>query len=138
LGNTLMNGGAMGMQGGTAPSFAGLPSTANPAGSFPGNAASGTAIGASAADQLITGGLRNPQNTLFTFTGILTDPQFRVVIKALEQRSGVEMLSEPEVTVISGRQAQMKATEVKTVIIEYSFDQNVGNVGGVGGGGGTR
>lgn len=38
-----------------------------------------------------------------TATGILTDPNFRLVIHALEQRSGFETLAEPEVTTISGR-----------------------------------
>ena len=36
LGNTLMYGGAIGFQGGTAPAFAGSPSKANPSGIFPG------------------------------------------------------------------------------------------------------
>lgn len=35
--------------------------------------------------------------------GILTDPNFRMVIHALEQRSGYENLAEPEVTTSSGR-----------------------------------
>lgn len=35
--------------------------------------------------------------------GILTDPNFRMVIHALEQRSGHETLAEPEVTTTSGR-----------------------------------
>ena len=32
-----------------------------------------------------------------TVTGILSDPNFRAVLHALEQRSGVEKLAEPEV-----------------------------------------
>jgi hypothetical protein len=57
------------------------------------------------------------------------------VIKALDQRGGVDVLSSTEVTVISGRQAQMKATDVKTVIINYDFSQAVsaGGVSTVGG-----
>ena len=35
--------------------------------------------------------------------GVLTDPNFRMVIHALEQRSGFETLAEPEVTTTSGR-----------------------------------
>jgi general secretion pathway protein D len=56
-------------------------------------------------------------------TGILTDPQFRVAIKALQQRQGAELLAQPEVTTTSGRQAQMKATDVKTVITAFGFSQ---------------
>ena len=70
----------------------------------------GTTIAPSSTDQLVTSGLRNPSTTLFTLTGILTDPQFRLVIKALQKRQGAELLAQPEVTTQSGRQAQMKAT----------------------------
>ncbi len=123
LGNVLMNGGSIGGQGGTAPSFNGTPTAANPIGVFPGNpfAATPTTLAPSPTDQLLTGGLRNPSTTLFTFTGILTDPQFRVAIKALQQRQGAELLAQPEVTTTSGRQAQMKATDVRTIITAYGF-----------------
>jgi general secretion pathway protein D len=49
-------------------------------------------------------------------TGILTDAQSRVVMKALEQRSGTEVLSAPSVTTLSGRQAQIQVVEMKTVV----------------------
>lgn len=39
-----------------------------------------------------------------------------MVIKALQQRSGAELLAQPEVTTLSGRQAQMKAVDVITVV----------------------
>jgi hypothetical protein len=136
LGNMLMNNGAIGGQGGTAPSFQGSPSAANPEGSFPGSVLGGTAVGPAQTDQLLTGGLRNPSTSLFTLTGILTDPQFRVVLKALEQREGTDVLSSTEVTTISGRQTQMKATDVKSVITFFNFSQQVGGVGGTGTGGG--
>jgi len=45
-------------------------------------------------------------------TGILTDPNFRVVIKALQQRTGSETLAEPEVITSSGRQAQLRVVNV--------------------------
>jgi len=41
--------------------------------------------------------------TVGTVSNILTDPNFRVVVQALEQRSGVEFLKEPEVVTRSGR-----------------------------------
>lgn len=41
--------------------------------------------------------------TTTTVTGILTNPNFRLVMHALQQRSGSEKLAEPEVTTISGR-----------------------------------
>jgi Flp pilus assembly secretin CpaC len=65
--------------------------------------------------------------TIATITGILTDPNFRVVIHALEQRAGTEQLAEPEATTLSGRQTQMRATDVITIISSFSFQQ--GNAG---------
>lgn len=49
-------------------------------------------------------------------TGILTDPQYRVVLRALEQRSGVDILAAPKVTTLSGRQAQIQVVELKSVL----------------------
>ena len=65
---------------------------------------------------MVTGGLRNSGPALATLTGILTDPNFRVVLRALEQRGGFESLGEPEVTTTSGRQTQMRATQIINVV----------------------
>jgi len=135
LGNVLMNNGSIVGQGGSAPSLNGSDPAGlhGPSTVFPGNVAGGTTIAPSANDQLLTSGLRSVGSPLFTLTGILTDPQFRVVINALQQRSGAELLAQPEVTVQSGRQAQMKAADIKTIITGFSFSQNTG-VGGTTGG----
>ena len=53
----------------------------------------------------------------------MTDPNFRVVIKAIEQRSGSETLAEPEVVTTSGRQTQMRATRLIFVVTGYDFQQ---------------
>ena len=141
LGNVLMNNGAIGGIGGTAPTYTGRPSVANPEGTFPGSAIGGTAIPVGASDSLLTSGLRNtvgkqnPIPTLATFTGILTDPQFRVVIKALEQRDGADILAEPEVTTLSGRQAQIQAVDVQTIVAGVNLSQTSG--GGAGGAAGV-
>jgi len=52
----------------------------------------------------------------------------RVALHALEQRGGFETLGEPELTTMSGRQAQMRATQVVTVIIDFNFQQGQGGV----------
>jgi general secretion pathway protein D len=132
LGNFLMNNGAIGLMGGTAPTFNGRSSAANPAGTFPGSvtttpegALNNTTINPAATDQLITGGLRslgdlNPSlpsvPALASLTGILTDPQFRVVLRALEQRDGADLLNEGQVTTLSGRQAQMQVVDLRTIV----------------------
>jgi Flp pilus assembly secretin CpaC len=41
-----------------------------------------------------------------TVEGIMSNPNFRVVIHALEQRNGFENLAEPEAVTTSGRQIQ--------------------------------
>ncbi len=121
--------------GGSSPSLTTPVSSANPLGTFPGSTAA-SQIPGSAGDQLVTGGLRNSAPAVGTITGILTDPNFRVVIHALEQRSGVENLAEPEVTTTSGRQTQMRATEVQTIITDITFQQgtaaSTGNIGTTG------
>ena len=59
-----------------------------------------------------------------------------MVLHAMEQRDGADILSAPEVTIISGRQAQIKAVEIQTVITAFDFSQQVGGLGGGGAGGG--
>ena len=58
-----------------------------------------------------------------TFTGILTDPQFRVVVRAIDQRDGIDLLSEGEVTTLSGRQAQIQVVELKTIVTGVQQNQ---------------
>lgn len=140
LGNWNMAGGNLGLSGGTAPSYAGAPSAANPFGVFPGNFGVPSVAPNPSTDQLVTSGLRSTEiggtaiPTVATLTGILTDPQFRVVIRALEQRGGVDILSAPKVTTVSGRQAQIQIIDLQTVV---SFNQAGGIGGGIGGFGGV-
>lgn len=113
LGNTLAAGGDIGVQGGTAPTFNGQPSTANPLGAFP---TPNNPIPSSATDGLLTQGLRSSAPSVFTLSGILTDPQFRAVIKALEQREGADVLTAPKVTTLSGRQAKIAINDLVTYV----------------------
>jgi general secretion pathway protein D len=119
LGNVLLGGGRVAASGGTQPSLnSGTPTAGNPtANPFPGNSL-GTSILPAATDQLLTGGLRNQLGapTVATFTGVLTDPQFRMAINALEQRDGTDLLTAPEITTESGRQAQIQAVDIQTIV----------------------
>ena len=157
LGNTLLGGGRLGAQPGTAPSY-GSPglsaSRANPSGIFPGPGTrdpttglftpTASAANASDSDNKLTTGLRNTfgggaQETpvLGTLTGIMTDPQFRMVLRALEQRGGADFLSAPRVTTLSGRQAQIQLNDLKTVVLGLDLQQNGAGGGGAVGGGGA-
>jgi general secretion pathway protein D len=118
--------------GGSSPSLTVPTSAANPLGAFPGNTAS-SIVPSSANDQLITAGLQNSAPALATITGILTDPNFRAVIHALEQRGGTETLGEPSATTTSGRQVQMRATKLINVITGFGFDNGTGANGATAG-----
>ena len=141
LGNTLLNNGSVAAQGGSAPSMSGRASAANRGGVFPATGGFPTQFPNPANDQRLTTGLRNTISTgggsipeLGTVTSILTEPQFRLVIRALEQRDGVDVLQAPKVTTLSGRQARVSVQDTRTIVIGI----NVGNqgAGGLGGGGG--
>ena len=132
LGNFLMAGGAIGAKGGTAPSYSGQSTLANSEGTFPGSAVNGTTIAPSATDGLLTGGLRNGAGAISaapaiaTLSGILTDPQFRVVINALEQRDGVDLLNEGQVTTLSGRQAQIQVSDLQDIVTSSGVTASTG------------
>jgi general secretion pathway protein D len=145
VGNYLIGNGNVGAQAGSAPSFQGAPTTANPGGTFPGVLGPpNTTITPSASDQLLTSGIRLGSSgttvgtapsipAVATVTGILTDPQFRVVIRALEQRDGADLLNDSSVTTLSGRQTQIQVVDLQTIVTGNNVNQQVSN----GGGGGT-
>ena len=142
LGNAILGNGLIG-SGGTQPSFAGQPSQANPLGTFPGvpgvigqqqqgggggggqqQNSLGTLSPPTESDgnfstglrnQVGIGGLQGSMPTVASLTGILTDPQFKVVVHALENRDGVDILSAPRVTTLSGRQAQVAVIDLASI-----------------------
>ena len=73
-------------------------------------------------------------NNLATIRGILTNPQFQVVIKALAQKKSTDILSAPKVTTISGSSAQMKVVQEFIYPTTYSQAQVTSSGGGTGGG----
>src|ERR1019366_5017031 len=48
-------------------------------------------------------------------------------LRSLQARSGVEVLGEPEVTTLSGRQTQMRATRAITVVTNLVFQDTFTN-----------
>ena len=54
-----------------------------------------------------------------TGAGILTSENFSIALKKLRSRSDVETLAEPELTFISGRQVQMRATKTISVVTNF-------------------
>ena len=81
-----------------------------PVGQFPvtaGNRSGNLAIGTNAIDALLLGGAGASSLApgIFGLSGVFTDPQFQVVIRALNQKKGVDLLSAPRVTTKSGQRA---------------------------------
>ncbi|HUJ10050.1 MAG TPA: tetratricopeptide repeat protein [Verrucomicrobiae bacterium] len=50
-------------------------------------------------------------DTLATIRGILTNPQFQLIIQALSQKQSSDVLSAPKITTISGAQAQIRVAQ---------------------------
>jgi beta-lactamase regulating signal transducer with metallopeptidase domain len=59
--------------------------------------------------------------------GILTGPNFWLLLHTLEQSKGTETLAEPEVTTLGGRQTQMRATDILTIITNFVFHETSTN-----------
>src|SRR5438067_1922349 len=72
-----------------------------------GNRSGTFGISASALDALLAGGTGGMSVApgIFGLAGVFTDPQFQFVIRALNQKKGVDLLSAPRVTTKSGQRA---------------------------------
>jgi type II secretory pathway component GspD/PulD (secretin)/tetratricopeptide (TPR) repeat protein len=84
----------------------GVPIGQNPVTS--GNRSGNFAISASALDALLMPGLGQVAGVapgIFGLAGVFTNPQFQVVIRALDQKKGIDLLSAPSVTTKSGQRA---------------------------------
>ena len=60
-------------------------------------------------------------------TGILNDSEFRMLLHAFGQRNGYELLAEPEVTTLSGRQTQMKVVDVDEIVTNFVLHETPSN-----------
>ena len=103
---------------GSNPNFPLSPNAINPSnpntlssGQFPvtnANRSGGMAISANALDALLFPGASTATGLapgIFGMAGVFTNPQFQVVVRALNQKKGVDLLSAPKVTTKSGQRA---------------------------------
>jgi general secretion pathway protein D len=87
------------------------PVTNQPIGQNPvtsGNRSGDFAISANALDALLVPGLGQVAGAapgIFGLAGVFTNPQFQVVIRALNEKKGIDLLSAPKVTTKSGQRA---------------------------------
>jgi general secretion pathway protein D len=83
-----------------------------------GNRSGNFSISANALDALLTPGLGQAAGAapgIFGLAGVFTNPQFQVVIRALNQKKGIDLLSAPKVTTKSGQRAIIE------VVREFRF-----------------
>jgi len=124
------------------------PVSGNPIGNSPvtsGLRSGGQAIDSNSIDALIAaaagngggaGSLLSP--AIFGIAGVFTDPQFQVVIRALSQKKGVDLLSAPSVMARSGNRAKIEVIREFIYPTEYDppeIPTNFGSTGSLLGGG---
>ena len=75
---------------------------------------------------------------IFGLAGVFTDPQFQVVVRALNQKKGVDLLSAPRVTTKSGQRAVIEIvrefrypTQFQPPQIPQTVGSNFGNGGNI-------
>ena len=87
-----------------------------------GNRSGSAAITADSIDGLLSGQTLASSLApgIFALSGVYTDPQFQVVIRALSQRKGVDLMSAPSVTTRSGQRASIEV--IREFIYPTEFD----------------
>jgi tetratricopeptide (TPR) repeat protein/Zn-dependent protease with chaperone function len=61
-------------------------------------------------------------NAIANMSTLLTDAQFGALLRTLEQKSGVDVLSAPRVTTLSGREALVEISDVLTLVVGRAED----------------
>ena len=97
-----------------------------------GNRSGGVALSANAIDSLLfgTAGASKLAPAIAGIAGIMTDPSFQLVIRALNQKKGVDLLSAPRVTTKSGVKATIEIIREFRYPTEFDPPQIPQNVGG--------
>ncbi|MFZ4598773.1 MAG: Amuc_1098 family type IV pilus outer membrane protein [Terrimicrobiaceae bacterium] len=88
-----------------------------------GNRGGTTAIGVNAVDALLFGTPVGPAPALLALAGVFTNPQFQVVLRALNQSKGVDLVSAPKVTTKSGQRATIEIVREFRYPSEYDLPQ---------------
>jgi general secretion pathway protein D len=118
----------------------GIPVGVNPV--TGGNRSGSLAINNNAIDALLFGttGASALAPGMLSLAGVFTDPAFQLVVRALDQRKGVDLLSAPRVTTKSGQRAVIEIIREFRYPTEFDppqIPQNFGNQGNNGGGTGV-
>jgi len=97
-----------------------------------GNRSGTSAISVNAVDGLLFNPAVGPAPAIMALAGVFTNPQFQVVLRALNQSKGVDLLSAPKVTTKSGRRATIEITREFRFPLSYDPPQ-LPTSGGTGG-----
>jgi general secretion pathway protein D len=68
----------------------------------------GTAVSLNAVDAILLGAPVGPAPGVLSVAGVFTNPQFQVVLRALSQKKGIDLVSAPKVTTKSGSTAKIE------------------------------
>lgn len=90
-----------------------------------------------AANGFGTGGGSLMSPAVFGISGVFTDPQFQLMIRALSQKKGVDLLSAPSVMARSGQRAKIEVIREFIYPTEYDPPEIPNTFGGGVGGGAT-
>lgn len=123
------------------------PNPGQPVGVFPltgGNRSGGMALSSNAIDSLLMGGGPSGAGAAgaaaFSIAGAFTDPQFQLVIRAMKQSKGVDLLSSPSITAQDNQEATIEITREFRYPSEFTpptLPQIGGGGAGAGGAGGA-
>jgi general secretion pathway protein D len=115
------------------------PGGSSPVGQYPVSRGLRSGSGAITPDSI--DGLINAKNIasnlapgVFALSGVFTDPQFQVVIRALSQKKGVDLMSAPSVTTRSGQRATIEVAREFRYPTEFSPPQIPQTIGAQGAG----
>lgn len=86
-----------------------------------GNRTGSTAISVNAVDALFFGSPLGPAPGVLALAGIFTNPQFQVVLRALNQQKGIDLVSAPKVTTKSGVRANIEIIREFRYPAEYDL-----------------
>jgi general secretion pathway protein D len=94
-----------------------------------GNRSGTSAISVNAVDALLFATPVGPAPAVLALAGVFTNPQFQVVLRALSQQKGVDLVSAPKVTTKSGQRATIEIVREFRYPSEYDLPQVTGSAG---------
>ena len=96
-----------------------------------GNRSGTTAISVNAVDALLFGTPIGPAPAALAIAGVFTNPQFQIVLRALSQKKGVDLVSAPKVTTKSGQRATIEIIREFSYPADYELPQVSASTGRV-------